>query len=118
VKHQSPRPTPEPGSPGIRHPHLMTTGPRYTQDPAGLVCEDCGVLVLRRATHTRFHSIMSSWAWTLAVLKTSHLAAHVHDRYDVTERIDRRRFDNWSADALAEVTGQQPPGPPPDHQPG
>lgn len=30
-------------------------------------------------------------------------AAHVHDRYNAYDRIKSRRFDNWSADALAEV---------------
>jgi hypothetical protein len=39
----------------------------------------------------------------LAVLKNAHLSAPVHDRYDAVERIDSRKFDNWSADALAEV---------------
>jgi hypothetical protein len=46
---------------------------------------------------------MSSWAWTLAILKTHHIGPNVHDRYDVVERIDSKRFDSWSADALAEV---------------
>jgi len=32
--------------------------------------------------------------------------AHVHDRYEVVERIDSKKFDNWSADALAEVVGE------------
>ena len=69
------------------------------------VCEDCGALVIDKTAHTRSHSIQSSWAWALAVLKTAHIAAHTHDRYDVPERIDSRQFDNWSADAFSEVTG-------------
>ena len=81
----------------------MTTGPRYKVTDGVTVCLDCGVVVAVTEAHTRFHSIMSSWAWTLAILKTSHIAAHVHDRYDTTERIGSRKFDNWSADALAEV---------------
>lgn len=58
------------------------------------VCEDCGCLVAEKKAHTRYHSIQSGWAWTLAVLKTAHIAAHVHDKYDVPERIDSRKFDN------------------------
>jgi len=83
----------------------MSTGPRYRETDGTTVCEDCGVVVAIREAHTRYHSIESSWAWALAVLKTSHVSAGVHDKYDTTERIDRRTFDNWSADALAEVTG-------------
>jgi len=67
------------------------------------VCEDCGVVVAITEAHTRFHSILSSHAWTLAILKTSHIGPVVHDRYDVVERIDSKRFDSWSGDALAEV---------------
>ena len=70
-----------------------------------VVCADCGAFVMDVAAHTRFHSILSAHAWALAVLKTSHIAAHVHDRYDAVERIDSKRFDSWSADALAEVIG-------------
>ena len=90
----------------------MSSEPRYeTASELGkrightdsVVCLDCGVLVMEKAAHTRFHSILSSHAWTLAVLKISHVAAHVHDKYDTVERIDSRKFDNWSADALAEV---------------
>jgi hypothetical protein len=58
---------------------------------------------MNKAAHTRFHSILSGHAWSLAVLKTSHVAGHVHDRYDTVERIDSKKFDSWSADALAEV---------------
>jgi hypothetical protein len=77
-----------------------------------VICMDCGVFVMNRAVHDRHHSIQSSWAWALAVLKTAHLTGHLHDRYDVAERIDSRTFDNWSADALAEVAGTPPPAPP------
>ena len=77
---------------------------RRTGSTGSVVCADCGVFVTDKTAHTRFHSILSSWAWTLAILKTSHIGPTVHDRYDVVERIDRRKFDNWSADALAEVT--------------
>jgi hypothetical protein len=82
------------------------TGPRYKGTEGHLVttsCEDCGVAVTDRVAHTRFHSILSGSAWALAVLKTSHIGPGVHDRYDAVERIDRKKFDNWSADALAEV---------------
>lgn len=61
------------------------------------------MVVAIREAHTRFHSILSGHAWSLAVLKTSHIAAHVHDEYNVVERIDSKTFDSWSADALAEV---------------
>lgn len=78
--------------------------PRYTEISKGIKgCLDCGNVVFSEAAHTRFHSILSGHAWSLAVLKTSHIAAHVHDKYDVVERIDSRKFDSWSADALAEV---------------
>lgn len=89
----------------------MSGEPRYTQygpvaafalDHA-VTCQDCGSVVTDQPAHTRFHSILSGHAWSLAVLKASHLAAHVHDKYDVTERIDSRKFDSWSADALAEA---------------
>ena len=69
------------------------------------------MFVMNVAAHNRFHSILSSWAWALAVLKTAHIAAHVHDQYDVVERIDSRKFDNWSVDALAEVTAEMDGGP-------
>ena len=83
-----------------------TDTPRYaTTDDGRLYCEDCGVAVILKATHTRFHSILSSHGWTLAVLQNTHLSAVTHDRYDAVERIKRRTFDNWSADAFAEVTG-------------
>jgi hypothetical protein len=81
----------------------MTAGPRYTVTDGVTVCEDCGVVVAITSAHTRFHSILSSHAWTLAILKTSHVSQGVHDRYDAVERIDSKRFDSWSADALAEV---------------
>ena len=92
---------------------MTTTGePRYSFLPDGVVaihsiqrCLDCGALLLAEdvPAHTRFHSILSGHAWALAVLKTSHIAAHVHGKYDVVERIDSRKFDSWSSDALAEV---------------
>ena len=93
----------------------MTAEPRYTfPDPKMVAiyglerCLDCGSLIYTedKPAHTRFHSILSSHAWALAVLKTSHIAAHVHDKYDVVERIDSKKFDNWSADALAEVIAE------------
>ncbi len=68
-----------------------------------VVCLDCGAFVLDKAAHTRFHSILSAHARVLAVLKTSYIAAHVHDKYDAVERIDSKTFDSWSGDALAEV---------------
>lgn len=91
---------------------MANAEPRYAERTlAGrsvVMCEDCGALVLDQAAHTRFHSILGSHAWALAVLKTAHLAAHVHDRYEVGERIDSKRFDNWSAEALAEVVSHLP----------
>jgi hypothetical protein len=97
-------------------------GPRYTQFGVAsrisaacgaqvLTCEDCGVLVTNEKAHTRFHSILSGHAWSLAVLKTAHIADHVHDQYNVVERIDSRKFDSWSADALAEVMAGLETGP-------
>jgi len=81
----------------------MTAGPRYQVTDGVTVCLDCGVVVAVTEAHTRHHSILSSHAWALAVLKTAHIGAMVHDQYGVVERIDSRKFDNWSADALAEV---------------
>jgi hypothetical protein len=89
----------------------MTAGPRYQVQDCVTVCLDCGVVVIITDAHTRFHSILSGHAWSLAVLKTSHIAAHVHDKYDVVERIDSKKFDNWSADALAEVVAEMESGP-------
>jgi len=76
--------------------------PRYRESGA-LLCLDCGSVIADREAHTRFHSILSAHAWALGVLKTSHLASHVHERYDVVERIDSKRFDSWTGEALAEV---------------
>jgi hypothetical protein len=89
----------------------MTAGPRYQVTDGVTACLDCGVVVAITDAHTRFHSILSGHAWSLAVLKTSHIAAHVHDKYDVVERIDSKKFDNWSADALAEVVAEMESGP-------
>lgn len=86
----------------------MPTEPRYGGFTAnGIVyqhCLDCGAVVVDAEVHNRFHSILGSHAWALAVLETAHIAEHVHAKYDVVERIDSKKFDNWSADALAEVT--------------
>ena len=96
------------------------TGPRYeTAHELGqrighadsVVCTDCGVFVMDVTAHTRFHSILSAQAWALALPKTAHVGAGIHDKYDVVERIDSRKFDNWSADALAEVAAALPHGP-------
>lgn len=70
------------------------------------VCRDCGARVADRAVHDRFHSILNGHATAIAVLVNTHASAPRHDRYDVRERIAKRPFDNWSADALAEVTAQ------------
>ena len=89
------------------------TGPRYetayeqqqrTGHTDSVVCMDCGVFVMNVATHNRFHSILSGHAWALAILKTSHIAAHVHNKYDAYDRINSKKFDSWSSDAFAEVT--------------
>ena len=87
------------------------TGPRYKVTDGVTVCEDCGGVVAITEAHTRFHSILGAHAWALAVLKNSHIAAHAHDRYDVVEKINRKKFDSWSGDALAEVIAEldQPP---------
>jgi hypothetical protein len=80
------------------------TGPRYTESaPIVATCEDCGAAVTSLEAHTRFHSILSAQAWALGVLKMAHIAAHVHDRYEAVDKINSRRFDSWSGDALAEV---------------
>lgn len=97
--------------------------PRYKVTDGVTACEDCGAVVAVTTAggyragsveaHTRYHSIESSWAWALAILKVSHIGPDAHDRYDVIERIDSKRFDNWSADALAEVIAEHDrPSPP------
>lgn len=80
-------------------------GPWGSTGGMAVECEDCGAVVFNQEAHTRFHSILGGHAWALAVLKTAHLAAHIHDKYEVVDRIDSKRFDSWSADAFAEVTG-------------
>ncbi len=73
-------------------------------------CMECGALIGNVEEHERFHSILSGHAWALAVLKTAHIAAHTHDRYDVPERIDSKKFDSFTNEALAEVMAQMPDG--------
>lgn len=65
-------------------------------------------MLFSRKAHTRFHSILGGHAWALAVLKTAHVGPNVHDRYSVVERIDSKRFDSWSGEALAEVAASLP----------
>lgn len=72
----------------------MTAGPEYTDIthvPLLRGCPDCGVPVFDETAHTRMHAIMSSWAWALAILKTHHASAEIHDQYGIIERIDSRR---------------------------
>jgi hypothetical protein len=65
---------------------------RYRWEEHGLrVCQDCGALVGERESHDRFHAILNEHALLLALLKVSHLAAHVHDRYDIDERLIKAR---------------------------
>jgi hypothetical protein len=95
--------------PPPRHTTEPAGGPRYGNHVgnhvgADVVCLDCGAIVAEQAAHTRFHSILSGHAWTLAVLKTTHLSAAIHDRYEAPMRIDSKRFDSWTNDAFAEVT--------------
>lgn len=47
--------------------------------------------MLDMAAHERFHSILNSHALVLALLQTSHTVEHVHNRYDIHERIEARR---------------------------
>lgn len=68
-----------------------------------LVCLDCGVLVVDKEAHDRLHSITSSWAWAIAIIKTRHATEEIHNRYDIIPRIDSKRFGNNSADALAAI---------------
>lgn len=83
----------------------MSSMVRYSQDSIGIVsCEDCGVVVTDEHVHTRLHSIMAAQSWALAVLQTGHIAAHVHNKYEMVDRINSKRFDSRSSDAtLAEV---------------
>jgi len=86
------------------------TEPRYVDSMDGTTaCEECGVVVKFRQAHTRFHSILNGHAWALSVLKIAHIADHVHNKYEVTERIDSRHFDSWTNEALDEVLGEKKP---------
>lgn len=87
-----------------------------TPSENGVICPDCGALVVDTDTHQRFHSVLDSHAWALAVLQTAHIAAHVHDRYEAYDKINSKTFDNWSADALTEVVATLPDGDPPDDE--
>jgi hypothetical protein len=78
-------------------------GPRYRVTDGVTVCEDCGVVVAITEAHTRFHSILSTHARSLGILKISHIGPKVHDDYDGIDRLARRMGDPWSVDALAEV---------------
>jgi hypothetical protein len=71
----------------------MSSEPRYKVTDGVTVCEDCGVVVAIPEAHTRFHSTLNIHAWALAVLENTHIAAHVHDRYNVKERIRSKTFD-------------------------
>lgn len=79
-------------------------------------CEDCGSVVPEglRPIHDRHHAIQNDGARAIAMLMVTHIAPHVHDRYDVKDRFDaKRNTDNWSAEAFAEVTSEldaEPPG--------
>ena len=79
---------------------------RTDERDSARLCNDCGALVADMVVHDRFHSILSSHGWALAILKTHHLSAEIHDKFDIPERIDSRKFDNWSADALAQVMAE------------
>ena len=71
-------------------------------------CLDCGAQVVDTHAHYRFHDILSDHAAALAVLKVAHIGATIHDKYEVSERIDARVIgNNWSAEAFAEVTGTE-----------
>ena len=67
-------------------------------------CMDCGVIVYDPATHDRFHAILNYHGKTCALLAVAHIAPHVHDKYDVYEKIGKPK-DSWSDDAFKEVTG-------------
>lgn len=77
---------------------------------ATYVCEGCGCLVAERLreTHETYESVVSSHGWAIAVLQTAHISAEVHNHYDVRERINRKKFKNWSDRAFKEVTGLDP----------
>jgi hypothetical protein len=62
------------------------------------VCEGCGCVVAERLrqTHHIYESVLTSHGWAIAVLQIAHIAPHVHDRYDVRERIQSKHFDNWT----------------------
>lgn len=82
----------------------MSAEPRYeSTDDDMQYCQDCGSAVIDEHAHTRFHSILGAHAWALAVLQTAHITATSHDKYEVDDRINSKRFDSWSADALTDV---------------
>jgi hypothetical protein len=81
----------------------VSAGPEYktlndalaiTQIENSLVCMDCGVVVISKEAHDRLHSLMSSWAWAIAVLKVNHASEEIHDKWNVVPRIDSKLFGN------------------------
>lgn len=89
---------------GIRYRETPWEGNRPATHGADLMCLECGVPVWDTEIHGRFHSILSSHAWAIAVLSTSHISESAHDRYEIYEKIRSKKFDNWSDDAFKEVT--------------
>lgn len=68
------------------------------------VCTDCGTFVMDKRAHDRFHSILSEHALAIAILLTSHIGERVHSRYDVHERINRRREHRASCQEPSETS--------------
>ena len=92
-------------------PHA--TGPEYetaldwarrTGGCSFVVCKDCGVPVMDKEAHTKFHSILSEHALAIAILLTSHISDGVHSKYDVHERINRRREHRASRQEPSETS--------------
>jgi hypothetical protein len=66
------------------------------------------VAVYDKEAHTRFHSILGGHGFAIAILTVAHLSGNIHDKYEAYDKIRAMKFDNWSADAFAEVTGLEP----------
>jgi hypothetical protein len=88
----------------------LTSLERTAPSSVDAICEDCGAHVFDKAVHSRFHAILGGHAHAIAILTTTHITAHVHDKYEAYDKITTKRHDNWSADVLDEVISAPPVG--------
>jgi hypothetical protein len=98
-----------PDSPESSGPPAITG--RYSTEhgytpPNSHVCLDCGSLVWDRVTHDRSHAIQGDVGRSLAMIVNAHITPAAHALFNVYEKISKgRNRNNWSGEALDEVTG-------------